>query len=244
MKALRDDCCVIIPTYNNAGTVLDVLARSCASGLPVIVVDDGCTDGTAALLAASTLPFTVLTHPRNRGKGRALRTGLNYARSAGYRYALTLDADGQHFPEDIPLLLAAIGRWPGALVLGSRDLQAENMPGGNSFANRFSNFWFRVQTGRRVPDTQTGFRAYPLERIGRMRLLTARYEAELALLVFLTWKGVPVESVPVRVCYPEERVSSFRPFRDFFRISVLNTVLCVLAVVYGYPRKAFNRLLR
>ena len=237
MEMLRSDTCVIIPTYNNAGTIGDVLARSCASGLPVIVVDDGCTDGTAAVLSGFPLPFTLLTHSRNRGKGRALRTGLTYAKEAGYRYALTIDADGQHFPEDIPLFTAALSTRPDALVLGSRDLEAENMPGGNTFANRFSNFWFRLQTGKRIPDTQTGFRAYPLRRLGRLRLLSARYEAELALLVFLTWKGVPVESVPVRVCYPENRVSSFRPFRDFFRISVLNTVLCVLAVTYGYPRK-------
>ena len=240
------DSCVIIPTYNNAGTLIDVVRRALASSLPVIVVNDGSTDATASLLADAGLPVTVLAHERNRGKGVALKTGLQYARDKGFRYAITLDADGQHFPEDIPAFLAAIDRYPGALIVGSRNLAAENMPGGNTFANRFSNFWFRVQTFRRLPDTQTGYRAYPLPSLPSLRLLTARYEAELALLVFSAWKGIRLEPIPVRVWYPsaEERVSSFRPFRDFFRISVLNTVLCVLALVYGYPRLLINRLFR
>ncbi|MBR1538917.1 MAG: glycosyltransferase family 2 protein [Bacteroidales bacterium] len=244
MEPRREDICVIIPTYNNAGTVMDVIARTLALDLPVIVVNDGCTDATALLLADADLPLTVLSHERNRGKGIALRTGLAFARKAGYRYAVTLDADGQHYPEDLPLLLAAIDAHPGALVLGSRNLASENMPGGNTFANRFSNFWFHVQTGLRIPDTQTGYRAYPLGKLPSLRLLTARYEAELTLLVFSAWKGIELVPVPVRVCYPEDRVSSFRPFRDFFRISVLNTFLCLLALVYGYPRMLLARLKR
>ena len=242
----RKDICVVMPTYRNAGTVLDVVRRVLAQGLPLIVVNDGSPDDTARILAESGLPVTVLTHPQNRGKGIALRTGLAYAREAGYRYALTIDSDGQHFPEDIPVFLEAVDRHPGALVVGSRNLQADNMPGGNTFANRFSNFWFRLQTARNLPDTQTGYRAYPLARIPSLRLLTSRYEAELALLVFSAWKGVELVPVPVQVYYPEagERVSSFRPFRDFARISVLNTALCVLALVYGYPRMLLNRLFR
>lgn len=244
MEERRKDSCVIIPTYNNAGTVRDVVVRALAQNLPVIVVDDGCTDGTQALLAGSNLPIKVLRHERNRGKGIALRTGLEYARKEGYRYAVTLDADGQHYPEDLPLFLSAIETHPGALVLGSRDLAAENMPGGNTFANRFSNFWFRLQTGKRVPDTQTGYRAYPLDRLPSLRILTARYEAELSLLVFSAWKGIELVPIPIRVFYPEDRVSSFRPFRDFFRISVLNTLLCILALVYGYPRMLLEKLKR
>lgn len=242
----RKDICVVMPTYRNAGTVLDVVRRILAQGLPLIVVNDGSPDDTGRLLSDAGLPVEVLTHARNRGKGVALRTGLEHARKAGYRYAVTIDSDGQHFPEDLPLFVAAIQENPGALIVGSRDLKAENMPGGNSFANRFSNFWFRLQTFRNLPDTQTGYRAYPLDRLPSLRLLTARYEAELALLVFSAWKGVKLVPVPVRVHYPEaeERVSSFRPFRDFARISVLNTVLCGLALVYGYPRMLVNALKR
>ena len=229
--------CAVIPSYNNGGTVADVVRGVLRQGLPVLVVDDGSTDGTAGAL--KDLPVHVLRHTRNRGKGRALKTGLEEARRLGYRFALTLDADGQHDPEDIPALVAAAG--DRTLVIGSRNLTAEGMPSGNTFANRFSNFWFTVQTGRKLPDTQTGFRVYPLEDLPSLKLLTARYEAELTLLVFSAWKGLKLVPVPVRVYYPEDRVSHFRPFADFFRISVLNTVLCVLALVYGYPRMLLGR---
>jgi glycosyltransferase involved in cell wall biosynthesis len=229
--------CAVIPSYNNGGTVVEVVRGVLRQGLPVIVVDDGSTDGTADAL--KDLPVHVLRHTRNRGKGRALKTGLEEARRQGYRFALTLDADGQHDPGDIPALVAAAGER--TLVIGSRNLTAEGMPSGNTFANRFSNFWFTVQTGRKLPDTQTGFRVYPLEDLPSLKLLTARYEAELTLLVFSAWKGLKLVPVPVRVYYPEDRVSHFRPFADFFRISVLNTVLCVLALVYGYPRMLLGR---
>jgi glycosyltransferase involved in cell wall biosynthesis len=229
--------CAVIPSYNNGGTVVEVVRGVLRQGLSVIVVDDGSTDGTADAL--KDLPVHVLRHTRNRGKGRALKTGLEEARRQGYRFALTLDADGQHDPGDIPALVAAAGER--TLVIGSRNLTAEGMPSGNTFANRFSNFWFTVQTGRKLPDTQTGFRVYPLEDLPSLKLLTARYEAELTLLVFSAWKGLKLVPVPVRVYYPEDRVSHFRPFADFFRISVLNTVLCVLALVYGYPRMLLGR---
>ena len=229
--------CAVIPTYNNGGTVADVVRGVLAQGLPVLVVDDGSTDGTADKLAG--LDIQVLRHPVNRGKGRALKTGLEAAKKLGYRFALTIDADGQHDPADIPALVAAAGER--TLVVGSRNIAAEGMSSGSTFANRFSNFWFTVQTGRKLPDTQTGYRVYPLEDLPSLRLLTARYEAELTLLVFSAWKNLRLVPVPVRVYYPEDRVSHFRPFADFFRISVLNTVLCVLALVYGYPRMLLGR---
>ncbi|MBR5107662.1 MAG: glycosyltransferase family 2 protein [Bacteroidales bacterium] len=229
--------CAVIPTFNNGGTVSDVVRGVLRQGLPVLVVDDGSTDDTQVKL--KDLDIRVLRHETNRGKGRALKTGLEAARKLGYRFAVTLDADGQHDPADIPALVAAAGER--TLVIGSRNLTAEGMPSGNTFANKFSNFWFTVQTGRKLPDTQTGFRVYPLEDLPSLKLLTARYEAELALLVFSAWKNLRIVPVPVRVYYPEDRVSHFRPFADFFRISVLNTLLCVLALVYGYPRMLIGR---
>ncbi len=229
--------CAVIPTYNNGRTVAEVVRGVLRQGLPVIVVDDGSTDGTQDALKG--LDIKVLTHARNRGKGIALKTGLEEARRQGYRYALTIDADGQHDPLDIPALVAAAA--PRTLVIGSRNIAAEGMSSGSTFANRFSNFWFTLQTARKLPDTQTGFRVYPLEDLPSLKLLTARYEAELTLLVFSAWKGLKLVPVPVKVYYPEDRVSHFRPFADFFRISVLNTVLCVLALLYGYPRMLIGR---
>ena len=232
--------CVIIPVYNNAGTITDVVQRTLRYCKDVIVVDDGSTDGSSDSL--SKLGAVVVRYERNRGKGYALKIGFKEAKARGFERAITIDADGQHFPEDIPVFAAQAKEDPEAMLVGSRNLQMENMPGGNTFANKFSNFWFRLQTGVNLPDTQSGFRLYQLNRIGRLRFLTYRYEAELELLVFQCWKGVPMRPVGINVYYPPEgeRVTHFRPFWDFFRISVLNTVLCLPALFYGLP----SRLLR
>lgn len=237
----ENEVCAVIPTYQNAKTLLQVVADVHRVVDTVFVVDDGSTDGTAALLDKATgneRPEKVLTHPKNCGKGAALKTGLTYARQQGFRYAVTVDADGQHRADDIPALLKAVEEEPDALAIGSRGLQHENMPAKSTFANRFSNFWFALQTLQRLPDTQSGLRVYPLRRLHGLRWMSARYEAELTLLVFSAWAGVKLLPVPVSVYYPprDQRVTHFRPGRDFTRISVLNTLLCFLMVVYGWPR--------
>lgn len=243
----ENEVCAVIPTYQNAKTLLKVVADVHRVVDTVFVVDDGSNDGTAALLDKATgneRPEKVLTHPKNCGKGAALKTGLTYARQQGFRYAVTVDADGQHRADDIPALLKAVEEEPDALAIGSRGLQHENMPAKSTFANRFSNFWFALQTLQRLPDTQSGLRVYPLRRLHGLRWMSARYEAELTLLVFSAWAGVKLLPVPVSVYYPprDQRVTHFRPGRDFTRISVLNTLLCFLMVVYGWPR-IFCRLI-
>lgn len=237
--------CALIPTYNNAGTLLDVIRRTQVWLEHIIIVNDGSTDNTSQLLQSLTFPVTVISYSRNRGKGYALRQGFQEAMKQGFAYVLTLDADGQHYPEDIPSMLDVLSANPCAMIVGSRSLQQENMPARNTFANRFSNFWFALQTGLLLPDTQTGMRIYPLRYLRGLSLLTNRYEAELALLVFLAWANVRIIPVPVRVYYPpkEQRVSHFRPACDFARISLLNTLLCCLAVVYGLPRRYFSSVL-
>lgn len=237
----ENEVCAVIPTYQNAKTLLKVVADVHRVVDTVFVVNDGSNDGTAALLDKATgneRPEKVLTHPKNCGKGAALKTGLTYARQQGFRYAVTVDADGQHRADDIPALLKAVEEEPDALAIGSRGLQHENMPAKSTFANRFSNFWFALQTLQRLPDTQSGLRVYPLQRLHGLRWMSARYEAELTLLVFSAWAGVKLLPVPVSVYYPprDQRVTHFRPGRDFTRISVLNTLLCFLMVVYGWPR--------
>ncbi len=237
----ENEVCAVIPTYQNAKTLLKVVADVHRVVDTVFVVDDGSNDGTAALLDKATgneRPEKMLTHPKNCGKGAALKTGLTYARQQGFRYAVTVDADGQHRADDIPALLKAVEEEHDALAIGSRGLQHENMPAKSTFANRFSNFWFALQTLQRLPDTQSGLRVYPLRRLHGLRWMSARYEAELTLLVFSAWAGVKLLPVPVSVYYPprDQRVTHFRPGRDFTRISVLNTLLCFLMVVYGWPR--------
>ncbi len=233
------DTVILIPTYNNAGTVADVVSRAILQGLPVMVVDDGSTDGTAQIL--SSFPdIIVVTHPVNKGKGTALKTGFQEARKRGFKYALTLDSDGQHYPEDAPALLEKKGER--TLVVGSRSVRGIN--GSSSFANNFSNFWFRLYTWCDLPDTQTGYRLYPLESLPGLWLLSARYEAELAILVFSAWKGLDLQPVPVQVAYPEDRVTHFHPFRDFTRISLLNTILLIVAIFYGWPRMLIRKLVK
>ena len=238
--------CVVMPTYNNGGTLRDVAERVLAYCNDVIVVNDGCTDNSAEILASFGERITVVDYGKNRGKGYALKQGFNKAKIMGFDYALTIDSDGQHFPEDIPLFVEALEQHPGALSVGGRNLKQENMPGQNTFANKFSNFWFKVQTGIDLPDTQTGYRLYPLKNMPCLALLTYRYEAELELLVFSAWRGTDLIPIKINVYYPkgEERVSHFRPFWDFFRISVLNTVLCVVALVYGWPSRLIRKARR
>lgn len=238
---------ILIPTFNNATTICDIVRRAAIVCPDVIVVNDGSTDDTLVRLqdVKTEVDFELLSYRTNRGKGGALKAGFKKAQDLGFTHVLTLDADGQHYPEDAPLLLTAGKDNPEAIIVGSRTFGDKNMPGGNLFANKFSNFWFTVQTLQRIPDTQTGFRLYPLQNVGGLRVLTARYEAELELLVFSSWRGTKILSVPVRVYYPpaEERISHFHPTKDFLRITLLNTILCLLAIVYGAPRMLINKLM-
>ena len=228
--------CVIIPTYNNVSTISDVITRTLAQCQDVIVVNDGSSDGTGELLR-KTEGITLVENVKNKGKGIALKRGFLKAKEMGFAYAITLDADGQHYPEDIPLLLECNLRNPGAIIVGKRKLNGVERSGGSKFANAFSNFWFCVQTLHYLPDTQTGYRLYPLYKMHGLTFLTSRYEAELELLVPASWNGVKIVSVPINVYYPprDERVSHFRPGPDFTRIFILNTFLCALAFFWGYP---------
>ncbi len=244
-RARRLGCAVVIPTYNNDRTLGGVIAgvrRYCAD---IFVVNDGSTDRTAEVLA-STEGIRTIAYARNRGKGYALRRGLRAAREAGFRYALTIDSDGQHYPDDIARFIERIERRPDTLLIGARNLTADNMPARNTFANRFSNFWYLVETGRRLEDTQSGFRLYPLRQLGRLRSLCSRYEFEVEVIVRAAWRGVEVENIPVKVYYaPDgERVSHFRPLRDFTRISLLNSVLVLEALLFYYPWRFFRALTR
>lgn len=234
MSELR--ACILIPTFDNGATVGDVVRRAQGTGLPVLVIDDGSRDGTREVLAAIQ-GLVVERFPANRGKGAALRRGFELAAASGFTHAITLDSDGQHFPEDVPALLTAARERPTALIVGARDLGAAGAGRGSRFGCRFSNFWVALETRTRLPDTQSGLRVYPLVAMNALALKSDGFDFEIEVLVKAAWTGTPLAAVPVRVLYPkaEERVSHFRPLRDFSRIAWLNTRFCFLLLALPQP---------
>ncbi|MGF7026338.1 MULTISPECIES: DUF2062 domain-containing protein [Sphingobacterium] len=232
--------CVLIPTYNNAKTLKRVLDGVLAYTTQVIVVNDGSTDTTAEILA-NYPSITVLHLEKNSGKGKALRIGFDTARKQGFQYAITIDSDGQHFPDDIPTFIDALNQSDGnILLIGERQMDQAGIPKKSSFGNKFSNFWFWFETGIKLADTQSGYRLYPLDRIPK-KLYTNKFELEIEVIVRSAWKDIVVKNVPIKILYdPTERVSHFRPFKDFTRISILNTFLVLISLLYIFPRNAFR----
>jgi glycosyltransferase involved in cell wall biosynthesis len=246
-------CCVIIPTYNNAQMLEQVIEDSKEfttitlgkdrNVSHLMVVNDGSSDNTKGILERH--PFIMqLSYTPNEGKGIAMRRGFEHALEQGYDYAITLDSDGQHYAKDIPVFVDALMENKNAIVIGARNMGQENVPTKSSFGNKFSSFWLWVETGVRLTDTQSGYRLYPIRAIKDFRFVTGRYEFEVEVLARAAWEGIYVFCAPIDVFYPaaEERVTHFRPFRDFFRISVLNTFLCILAFFWFRPRMFLRSL--
>ena len=235
--------CVIIPTYNNAATLAGVIEDVAQYSEHIIVVNDGSTDNTVDIVK-NYPAVQFISYPKNVGKGWALRTSFSYAAARGYKYVITIDSDGQHFAKDLPAFINKLEEEPNSIIIGARNMGQDSVPGGSSFGNKFSNFWFKIETGITSPDTQSGFRLYPLEPLKKMRFFTRKYEFEIEVLVRAAWKGVAVVSVPVTVYYAAaaERISHFRPYKDFFRISVLNTILVLISFLYIKPRDFIRTL--
>ena len=228
--------CVIIPTYNNDKTLEGVLSDVLKITKDVIVINDGSSDNTALILKKFDF-LKIVSYTPNKGKGYAIQKGFEIAIAAGYNYAVTMDSDGQHHAGEIKPFILKIKEEPDALIVGARNLTGLNISKGSHFANRVSNFWYRFLTGINLPDTQTGFRLYPLDLIKKMRFYSRKYEFELEILVRAAWKGIKVISMPIDVYYPSrgERISHFRPYRDFARISLVNTILVIIAFLYIKP---------
>jgi glycosyltransferase involved in cell wall biosynthesis len=237
-------CCVLVPTYNNNKTLQQVLSDVLEYSDDVCVVNDGSTDNTSGILKLFP-SVKVFAYEQNQGKGYALRKGFEFARENGYYYAITIDSDGQHYASDLPVFIDALKQNSNAIFIGARNMNVENVPGKSSFGNKFSNFWFKLETGITLPDTQSGYRLYPIGAMKNMLFITKKYEFEIETIVKAAWKGIDVIAVPIKVYYPpaEERVSHFRPLKDFTRISILNTFLVLWTFAYIKPRN-FLRLLQ
>jgi len=234
--------CVIIPTYNNNKTLKRVIDGVLNYTNRIIVVDDGSTDQTADIL--KNYPnLTQIQFSKNKGKGAALREGFNKALSIGFDYAITIDSDGQHYPNDISVFIDALKKDKNTILIGSRNMTHETIPKGSSFGNKFSNFWFWAETSTKLTDTQSGFRLYPLKPLSDIKFYTTKFEFEIEVIVKAAWRKVAVKNIPIKVLYDEdERVSHFRPFKDFTRISILNTWLVLVAFLYIKPRDFFLKI--
>lgn len=218
---------VVIPAYNEGAVLARVVTEVKRAGYAVVVVDDGSADDTAARAAAAGAD--VLRHAANQGKGAALVTGLRHLDAAGFERALTLDADGQHLPSEIPLLLAAADAAPGAIVVGVRRKEGFAIRRVARLGNWVADRFLRLIAGRSLPDTQSGFRVYPIATTLALGTSGSRYDFETEVLLRAARRGIDVRGVPVQVYYPPiaERVSHYRPWVDTLRI--IGTVLRVLS---------------
>jgi len=219
----------LIPALDCEATIGAVVRGTLAHLSRVLVVDDGSSDRTAD--AAKAAGAEVLRQPANRGKGAALRAGLRALSERGATHALTLDGDGQHLPEEIPLLLRASAEAPRALVLGARQHQPGSLPRIRVFGNRFANRWVRIACGKQLEDTQSGFRLYPIDDTLALGCRAHRFAFETEVVIRAARAGLPIRSVPVRVYNPPrgEGTSHFRGFSDALRI-VLTVIGLLLRI--------------
>ncbi len=236
---------IVIPAYNAAahiGTVVAAVRAKAPAGAEILVVDDGSDDGTAD--HAERAGALVLRHAGNRGKGAALQTGFAHALSRGARAVMTLDADGQHDPEEIPMLFSVHQGQPEALVIGVRSFDPALMPRRSRIGNHISTYFISIFSGRQHRDTQSGFRVYPAALLSRVRLTTRRFETETELILWAAKTRTPLCQVPIRTIYhgpgpgPEHgapegegetapaHATHFRTFEDTLR---------VLRLVIGSP---------
>ena len=215
-----------VPVYNNRESVRDIVAE-CRSLLEnVVVVDDGSTDADLVALL-SGIDVNILRHEKNLGKGSAILTASRYIEEHGGAYMITIDADGQHRPADMKKFIPHLDDKAPGIIIGSRNFDTENVPGKSRFGRKFANFWLHVETGVHIDVCQSGFRAYPVKYLNRMKFRGSHYDFEAEVLARAVWAGLSLKTVNIDVVYPEpeKRVSSFRPFLDNLRISHTHAML-------------------
>jgi len=222
----RDRVWCAIPVFNNRDTVRKV-AAACRTILQhVVVIDDGSTDVDVSSLL-SGIDVVVLKHETNLGKGQAILTASRFVESRGGLYMITIDADGQHAPQDMEKFITLMQDDGPAIIIGSRDFTTANVPASSRFGRSFANFWLKVETGRTVDDCQSGFRAYPVQYLNRLQFKGSRYDFEAEVLAKAAWAGLELRTVPIDVTYPKpaERISHFKPLLDNVRLTLIHSML-------------------
>jgi glycosyltransferase involved in cell wall biosynthesis len=231
---------IVIPVYNHAATLRNVVIQALQVHKEVLVVDDGSIDDAAGLLQG--LNMHLIRHPRNLGKGAAIITAAREARRLGMTHIATIDADGQHNPKEFKRFLPLIEEAPDAIIVGKRDFEHADVPRANRLGRGISNFWLRLQTGRNLGDAQSGFRVYPLWVLEGLKLVETRYTFEIEVLVKAAWAGVELLETDISVYYPrgEERVTHFHLFWDNLRLSRLNAKLTLRSFLPWPHRKILD----
>jgi predicted LPLAT superfamily acyltransferase/glycosyltransferase involved in cell wall biosynthesis len=232
--------CVVIPTFNNARTISEVIKDVLlTTALPILVVDDGSETPVENVLyswdvrgALEAGRVRVVRFEKNQGKGAALKFAIGDLVSRGFTHMFTMDADGQHHGYEITKLTELAQKHPWDLIIGNRRFKSENVPEISKFGRKFSNFWVNYQTGLQIKDSQSGFRLYPLLPLQTMKFYTAHYDFEIEVLIRMLWNGIQVRETEIDVFYPEgkDRVSHFNKLWDNVRISTLNTLLVVVSL--------------
>jgi glycosyltransferase involved in cell wall biosynthesis len=218
---------IVIPALDCEGTIADVVRGGLGILDTVVVIDDGSTDATADRAGAAGA--IVIRHDRTRGKGAALVSGIQWAARGGFTHVVTMDGDGQHIATEIPKLLELSRQYGDALVIGARDAQSTNPARLRLFGNRFANRWVEIASGLALPDTQSGFRVYPVAQTAALGVRARHFAFETEVLIRAARAGIPIESVPVTVYYPPpgQWKSHYRGFVDTVRI-----IFVVLGLIF------------
>ncbi|MDG2308178.1 MAG: glycosyltransferase family 2 protein [Candidatus Binatia bacterium] len=209
----------LIPCLDVEGTLGAVIQGVLAHVDHALVVDDGSTDSTSA--AGASAGADVLRHEKNLGKGAALRSGMERLRDQGYTHVFSVDGDGQHLTDEMPVLLEEWREAPDAIVVGERIREeGQEVAGIRRFGNDFANWWVALAAGTRFPDTQSGFRIYPIAPTLGLGVRADHYEFESEVLILAARRGLDVRSRKVHVYYPppDRLVSHYNPWIDTIRI--------------------------
>ncbi|MDR1461136.1 MAG: glycosyltransferase family 2 protein [Campylobacteraceae bacterium] len=215
---------VVVPTLNN-DTIFEVVKSVRDLGYEIVVVDDGSNSLVAAKLETDEKTH-IITHPRNLGKGAALKSGANKAKELGYSYFVSMDADRQHLPREICKLTDAINYGDDTIVIGARDFEIDNVPNGSKIGRSISNFWAILDTSCKITDSLSGFRLYPVS-ILNLPIKSIKFDWEMEVLVKHAWLKKQIVETTVQCYYPkaEERVSHFKKWRDTVSIVWLHIKL-------------------
>lgn len=227
--------CVLLPVFNHSDTVRR-LVRASIQQFPLFVVDDGSDDSTAAVLNEES-GFTLVRFRENQGKGAALQAGFRAAKAAGFSHVISIDADGQHFPEDLKRFEIACLAAPECFVVGQRGMKTAGAPWQRRFSNMLSSACFYLETGLKLRDTLCGYRVYPLAQTSSLHATAGRYAYELEVLVRAAWAGFEIRSIEIETDYrtASAQGSHFRPIRDFLSIARVHCSL--LAERTGFAKR-------